>query len=432
MESQIIEIKSGSCADRHIFSVGDRIVSINGHKIVDVLDYKFFSYDAHLRIQVQTPDNKLKLIKLNKDFGEDLGLDFETYLMDKPKACANRCLFCFVDQLPKGMRKTLYFKDDDARLSFLQGNYITLTNLSEREIQRICDLHISPINVSVHAAEPDLRAMLLGNKNGARGMEIMQKLAMAGITMNCQIVCCPGINDAEHLMITMKTLAELYPEVPSVSVVPVGLTCHRENLYKLTPFDEKSASDTIDMVENFAEECLEKYGSRIFFCADELYLKAHRKLPDDDRYEGYPQLENGVGLLTSLSEEFENAYKIIEPESIPFTAITGVSAAPYIEKLFEKAKTLYPHLQGKVIPIVNDFFGHTIDVAGLVTGKDIISQAQGKIFGQRILIPRNMLRHGEGTFLDDITIDDLERTFGVPVRIVEQDGEDLAKAFYGK
>ena len=430
MESTISKIQIGSPAAGRKIYPGDKLVRINGHKIYDVLDYKFHAYDSKLILEIHG-ESDVRFVKIIKNEGEDLGIEFETYLMDTPKACANKCIFCFVDQLPSGMRKTLYFKDDDARLSFLQGNYITLTNLSEREFKRIIDLHISPINVSVHATEPELRKLLLGNKNAGKGMSMMKQLKDAGIIMNCQIVCCPEINDGQHLLKTMEDLEKLYPEVSSVSVVPVGLTKHREGLYPLKPFDKKSAANTIDLVDKFGKKCLKKHGSKIFFCADEFYLKAGKDIPEDDWYEGYPQLENGVGLLRLLITEFMDTYKTIKPEYKSFTAVTGVSAAPFIENLLHTAQKYFPQLIGEIVAIKNDFFGHTIDVAGLITGGDILKQLSGKAVGERLLIPRNMLKHGEGVFLDDVTIEDLENKFGVPVRIVEQDGNDLAKAFLG-
>ena len=313
MESTITKIQKGSPADKRKIFIGDRLVRINGHKIHDVLDYKFYAYDSKLILEL-SGEKGTRFVKIIKDEGEDLGIEFETYLMDKAKSCANKCVFCFVDQLPRGMRKTLYFKDDDARLSFLQGNYITLTNLSEREFQRIMDLHISPINVSVHAADPEMRCLLLGNKNAGKGIEMMRKLKNAGVIMNCQIVCCPGLNDGEQLLNTMTELEKLYPEVNSVSIVPVGLTKHRDNLYPLKPFTKDQAEETIKLVEDFGAKCLNKHGSQIFFCADELYLKAEINLPDDDWYEGYPQLENGVGLLRLLCNKIK--YPRIDPKLV--------------------------------------------------------------------------------------------------------------------
>ena len=324
MNSVISRIVPGSPCDGRKIYPGDRLMRINGHVIHDVLDYKFYSYDSEIILQLESKEGKVRLVRIVKDDGGDLGLEFENYLMDKARGCANRCIFCFVDQLPDGMRETLYFKDDDARLSFLQGNYITLTNLSEREIERIMKLHISPINVSVHATDPDVRKMMLGNKNGGRGYELMKRLSEAGIVMNCQIVCCPGINDGDVLRGTMRDLALLYPQVASVSVVPVGLTCHREKLYPLKPFDRDGARSTVCMVEDFGKECLKKYGSKIFFPSDELYIKAGLPLPEDEWYEGYPQLENGVGMIRLLITEFNEAMsEELSPEHTAFTVVTG-------------------------------------------------------------------------------------------------------------
>ena len=415
-------------------TIGDALLQINGKEIADVLDYKFHSYDKKLSLLLKKADGSEYTVDINKEEGMDLGLDFETYLMDKARSCANRCVFCFVDQLPRGMRRTLYFKDDDARLSFLTGNYITLTNLSEREVQRICDLRISPINVSVHATEPQLRAKLLGNPNGAKGMEIIRKFAQAGITMNCQIVCCPGLNDGEALRRSMEELSELYPEVNSVSIVPVGLTKFRERLFPLSPFDKEGANAAIDLVESCGEKYLEQYGSRIFFCSDEMYLAAERPLPDYDFYEGFPQLENGVGMLRLLECEFLDELDYTEPDEgtgESFTIATGVSAAPFLEKLLLTAAEKCDKIKGTVRHIVNDFFGHTINVAGLITGRDLIAQLQGKDLGSRLLIPQNMLRHGEGVFLDDTTLEDVEKALGVPVIPVMQDGAQLLSKMLG-
>ena len=413
--------------------IGDILVSINGKEITDVLDYKYFSYETHLSVVLESPDGVQRTVKIKKRVGGDLGLEFETYLMDKARACRNRCLFCFVDQLPKGLRKTLYFKDDDARLSFLTGNYITLTNLSEREIQRIIDLRISPINVSVHATEPELRAKLLGNPDAAGGYELLKRLSDGGVTMNCQIVCCPGLNDGEALSRSMDDLAALYPQVYSVSIVPVGLTKHREHLYPLKPFEKDGAIETIDRINAFGELCLKKYGSRIFFPSDELYLKAERPIPEDEYYENYTQLENGVGLLRLLQVEFMSAlkYEEVPCDGISFSIATGVSAAPFLSKLLVTAKEKYDNMNGKVYSIKNDFFGHTIDVAGLIVGRDLINQLRDKELGARLLIPQNMLRDGEGIFLDDTTIEDVERELNVKVVPVEQDGVDLFLAMTG-
>ena len=417
----------------HKAKVGEKLLSINGKEISDVLDYKFFSYDTRLEVVLESEDGQRRTVKVKKSAGGDLGLEFETYLMDRAHACKNRCVFCFVDQLPRGMRKTLYFKDDDARLSFLTGNYITLTNLSEREIQRIIDLRISPINVSVHATEPALRAKLLGNADAANGYELLKKLAAGGITMNCQIVCCPELNDGEALSRSMDDLAALYPKVYSVSIVPVGLTKFRENLFSLRPFNKDEAIETIYRINAFGEKCIEKYDSRIFFPSDELYLKAELPIPDDEYYENYTQLENGVGLLRLLEVEFLSALKNEDAkcDNIPFSIATGVSAAPFLSKLLVTAQEKYAKMNGNVFSIKNDFFGHTIDVAGLVTGGDLIAQLRGKNLGERLLIPQCMLRDGEGVFLDDVTVDEVEIELKIKVIPVGQDGNDLFLAMMG-
>ena len=414
--------------------VGDKLLSINGHEVEDVLDYRYWSYEPQLTLVFRSADGGEYSVKARKGEGEDLGLDFEEYLMDRPWGCSNRCKFCFIDQLPKGLRKTLYFKDDDARLSFLTGSYITLTNLSERELERICALKISPINVSVHATDGALRAELMGNPKAADIMGPLKRLAAAGIVMDCQIVCCPGWNDRGQLSRTMSDLAGLYPGVNSVSIVPVGLTKHREGLAELRPFDRESAAETIDRVEAFAEECLLRLGSRVFWCSDELYLKAGREVPEDEYYEEYSQLENGVGLMRLLETEFMAALRLAEPDEGMggrFTIATGVAAAPLLEKLLQTAHKKCAKIDGRVYAVVNDFFGHTIDVAGLVTGGDLIAQLRGKDLGERLLIPHTMLRHGEGVFLDDVTLEQASEALGVPVTPIGGSGGELLDAMLG-
>ena len=414
--------------------VGDKLLSINGHEVEDVLDYRYWSYEPQLTLLFRSADGGEYSVKARKGEGEDLGLDFEEYLMDRPWGCSNRCKFCFIDQLPKGLRKTLYFKDDDARLSFLTGSYITLTNLSERELERICALKISPINVSVHATDGALRAELMGNPKAADIMGPLKRLADAGIVMDCQIVCCPGWNDRGQLSRTMSDLAGLYPGVNSVSIVPVGLTKHREGLAELRPFDRESAAETIDRVEAYAAECLSKLGSRVFWCSDELYLKAGREVPEDEYYEEYSQLENGVGLMRLLETEFMAALRLAEPDEGMggrFTIATGVAAAPLLEKLLQTAHKKCAKIDGRVYAVVNDFFGHTIDVAGLVTGGDLIAQLRGKDLGERVLIPHTMLRHGEGVFLDDVTLEEASAALGVPVTPTGGSGGELLDAMLG-
>ena len=376
-------------------------------------------------------EGRVQRKKLRKEESEPLGLDFESYLMDKPRSCVNHCLICFIDQLPKGMRETLYFKDDDARLSFLQGNYITLTNLSAREQQRIMDLRISPINVSVQATDPEVRCRLLGNPHAGDCYEIMRRFASRRIHMDCQIVVCPGINDGSVLQKTMEDLAALYPQVSSVSVVPVGLTRHREGLPALTPVDASLAGAIIDRVDAFGEKCLERLGSRVFACGDELYRKAGREVPDWDYYEGFPQFENGVGMLRSLEDEYRDALAE-EPEApalTPFSVATGGAAYPLFQKLLQLLSDSCYSVEGRLYCIRNDFFGESVNVAGLLTGQDLIAQLKGRELGQRLLISVSMLRYGGDVFLDDTPLSAVSEALGVPVIPVPNDGEAVLRAF---
>lgn len=431
MSTKILSIDPHSAAEKAGVQVGEYLTAINGHRVVDVLDYKFHGYDAKLTLTLRREDGGERTVRLQKAEGEDMGLNFETYLMDRARCCANQCVFCFIDQLPKGMRESLYFKDDDARLSFLMGNYITLTNLSDREAQRIVDLHISPINVSVHATDPELRSKLLGFPNGGRGLELMKKFAHGGITMNCQIVCCPGFNDGDALAKSMADLAGMYPAVNSVSIVPVGLTRHREGLYPLEPFTVEGAKAVVEQVEGFAAACKERYGTAIFWCSDEFYLQAGLDIPADEYYEDYTQLENGVGMLRLLRTEFDSAFTLAEEVSPvgPYAIACGVAAGDWMEEIVDKAAEKC-HTRGRVYPIVNDFFGHTVTVSGLVTGQDLIAQLRGKELGERLLLPVNMLRHGEDVFLDDVTLAEVEQALGVKVIPVNQDGFDLCDAIF--
>ena len=431
MAQDIFSVDPGSPAARAGLKPGDRLVSVNGHEIRDVLDYRYYCESPRLVVEFDR-EGKRHVKRIRKEESEPLGLDFETYLMDKPRSCVNHCLFCFIDQLPKGMRDTLYFKDDDARLSFLQGNYITLTNLSPREQQRILDLRISPINVSVQATDPEVRCRLLGNPRAGDCYSIMQRFARGRISMDCQIVVCPGINDGEVLQRTMEDLAALYPQVGSVSVVPVGLTKHRQDLPRLTPVDKAIAGQIIDRVDAFGEACLHKLGSRIFACGDELYRKAGREVPDWDYYEGFPQFENGVGMLRSLEDEFIEALE--EGESVPgpvppFAVATGGAALPLFQKLLQLLSDSCYSVEGRVYGIRNEFFGESVNVAGLLTGRDLISQLRGKELGSRLLISVSMLRYGGDVFLDDVSLSAVSEALGVPVIPVANDGRAVLRAF---
>ena len=431
MSTVIASVDPGSAAERAGIRAGEKLLTINRREIVDVLDYRFFSYDPLLSVELGEPDGTVRKLRVRKDEGEDLGLNFETYLMDEPRPCSNHCVFCFVDQMPPNMRDTLYFKDDDARLSFLMGNYITLTNLTEREAQRIIDLRISPINVSVQATEPQLRRTLLGNKDADRSIEYMRAFGKAGIEMNGQIVVCPGWNDGAHLRRTIEDLMEI--GFASCSVVPVGLTKYRRGLAKVPPVDKAKAAEIIDTVDEYGKLCRERFGTRMFFCADELYLKAERPLPDEEYYEDYQQLENGVGMLRNTMNEFIDGLEDVEDGDVPgFTIATGVAAAPFIERLVDEAKKKFPTLRGEVVAVVNDFFGHSITVSGLVTGQDIVGQLSGRELGERVIIPANMLRHGEGVFLDDVTLEQLSAALRRPVQVSETDGYSLVDSIFSK
>ena len=431
MDNVISKIENGSPL-KHRVHIGDTLLAINGNRVHDVLDYKFFGYDPEVSVTVRTPEGIEHTVHVTKAEGQDLGLEFETYLMDKPRSCANNCVFCFIDQLPKGMRRTMYFKDDDARLSFLLGNYITMTNLSDREIQRICDLHISPINISVHTTNPELRIKMLRNRNAGKCIDIMRRFADGGIRMNCQIVCCPGLNDGDELMRTMRELADMYPAVHSVSIVPVGLTKFREGLFELRPFTPEHSSETIDMVTAFGDECLKKFGTRLFFCSDEMYICANRELPEDEFYEEHTQLENGVGMIRLLETEFKSALSLSEkPDGVPFSIACGTSVAPFFEKLVCTAHEKYDNIDGRVYAIENDFFGHSINVTGLITGGDLINQLKGKDLGERLFISQNMLRREEMDFLDDVLLEEASAALGVPIYPIEQDGFDLWDAISG-
>ena len=434
MSTKIKSLDAGSPAARAGVRPGETLLEISGHRVVDVLDYKFYGYDARLTLTLLGTDGQRRTVKVRKGEGVDLGLNFETYLMDRARSCANQCVFCFVDQMPPGMRKTLYFKDDDARLSFLMGNYITLTNLSSRELQRIIDLRVSPINISVHTTDPELRTQMLKNPRAGECLAVMTRLAQAGIRMNCQVVACPGINDGPALDRTLQELGALYPAVESVAVVPVGVTRFREGLCPIAPYTPDQAAALLDQVEAFAATSLRERGTRLAWCSDEVYLLAGRALPEKGDYEEMPQLENGVGMLRLLTSQAELALKDLEPGAVsaPFAIATGFSAAPFLKEIVDNARKKCTNIEGKVYAIRNCFFGETITVSGLVTGGDLMEQLRGKDLGERLLLPANMLRAGEDVFLDDVTGAQVEEALGVPVVPVEADnGFDLVDAILG-
>ncbi len=427
MSTVIQSVTPGSPAARAGIQPGEILRKLGGHTIRDVMDYKFYGYEERLEVLVEDARGAVRTLHVRKGPGEDLGLTFDTYLMDKPRSCANHCIFCFIDQLPPGLRETLYFKDDDARLSFLLGNYVSLTNLSEADLQRITDMRISPIRISVHATDPELRAKMLGNPRGAKGYEVMERFRDAGIRMQCQIVLCPGYNDGAQLDRTLKDLLALCPQVTSVSVVPVGLTRYREGLAELTPVTKEKAREVITQVEAAARQALERWGSRIFYCGDEFYLRAKLPFHDAEYYEEFEQLENGIGMVPLLRMEFLSALRVAEFPKRPVrcSLATGMAAQGFMEELVQALREAWPGFSGRVYGIRNAFFGESVDVAGLVVGQDIIAQLKGKDLGQALLIPESMLRHGGDLFLDDTTPAQVERELGVPLIPVPNDGGEL-------
>lgn len=425
----ITGVEKASPAAKHGILPGDILISINGHDINDVLDYRFRLTEKKITLLIHRgPD--LKEITIKKDEYSDIGLEFETYLMDKKHSCRNKCVFCFIDQLPKGMRDTLYFKDDDSRLSFLMGNYITLTNLSEEDVDRIIEMKTSPINVSVHTTNPELRVKMMKNKNAGKVLSYLRRFADAGISLNCQIVLCKGINDGKELERSMTDLAALYPSLVGVSIVPAGITNYREGLCHLEPFTAEEAGEVIDTIDKFGEKCLKKFGTRLFFSSDELYIEAGRELPGEDYYEGYPQIENGVGMIRSMDGEFTDEldfldeYDLEKPRKV--SVATGAAAYDFIKSLADRLCEQVPTLECHVYKILNDFFGHNITVAGLLTGKDLANQLKGKDLGDRLLIPRVTLRSEGDVFLDDTTPEWLsEQLGGVEIVPVESTGNDF-------
>ncbi len=423
MSVLVSNVTKKSIADKKGIKPGDVLVSVNAHEINDVLDYRFYIQEEKLTLALVS-NGKAKKVKLRKNEYDDIGLEFETYLMDKQQHCKNKCVFCFIDQLPEGMRETLYFKDDDSRLSFLFGNYVTLTNLTEHDVQRLIDMHISPVNVSVHTMNPVLRVKMMKNPHAGECLSILKRLADADIKLNTQLVLCPGINDGEELQYSLDALEELFPAIQSIAAVPVGLTKFREGLPELKAYTPETAKAVIDIVDSFGERCLNKYGTRIAFCADEFYLKADQPIPPDDYYEDYPQIENGVGLWRNLETEFATALESAVAENREKRRVslaTGVAAYPLIKRLAQLVESQYPFIKVDVFEIKNDFFGHSINVAGLITGRDLIAQLKDKNVGETLIIPSVMLRSEGDMFLDDVTVDDVEDELGVEIRVAKND-----------
>lgn len=425
-DTTIEYIEPGSYADEAGLVPGDKILKINGSDFYDILEYRYLVSEAEVELEVLKKNGKSQVIYIENDY-EDLGIEFHSGLIAEAKACRNKCIFCFIDQLPKGMRETVYFKDDDTRLSFLQGNYVTMTNMTDEEIDRMIKMRISPVNISVHTTNPDLRVKMLSNKNAGKIYEIMKKFADANLFMNCQIVLCPGFNDGDELDRTISDLAALYPHVNSLSVVPVGLTRFREGLCPLTPFDKELAVKCVNQVEKWQEKILNKHGSRMVYIADELYIMAERDIPSADEYEGFPQIENGVGLIASLEEEFESALSLIKKKkrSRSVAMATGELAYPFIKSLAERLAQKCSGVEISVYAVKNNFFGGGVNVAGLVCGGDLIEQLKDKPKADVLVIPSVMLRDGEDIFLDNVTLTEAEEKLGMKILPINNDGYEF-------
>lgn len=423
----ITHVKKGSIAEELGIVPGDELVSINDESIKDIIDYKFLISDEYIEVLIRKQNGEEWLLEIDKGYDEDLGIDFESPTIDRARSCANRCIFCFIDQLPKGMRRTLYFKDDDSRLSFLQGNFITLTNMSEDDLDRIIRYRISPLNISVHTTDPSLRIKMLGNRNAGNIYERLKKLAENGIDMNCQIVLCRGINDGENLEKTLRDLFSLHPEIHNTAVVPVGLSKYREGLYNLLPFDRVSAGETIDLIEKLQEEFKEKSGEIFARAADEFYILAGRKLPEPSFYGEYEQLEDGIGMMTYFLDNIDKALKKLPDIKCEkeVSVLTGVSASKYIEQACRDIEEKIKDLRINVYTVKNNFMGENITVTGLLTGCDIIEQLKEKNLGSTLYIPSNLLRSGEDVLLDDITVNDLKKKLNVKIAVCSFDGKDF-------
>ena len=428
-EHSVIDVIPGSPAWKAGIRKGDRLLRMNGREVIDVLDFRFEEEERTITV-TYVRDNELTDVKIRKGECEELGLVFAESLMDDYRSCRNDCVFCFISQMPPGMRETLYFKDDDTRLSFLQGNYVTLTNVSNEELERICYYKLSPMNISVHTTNPELRCKMLHNRFAGEIINKMRRLKEAGITMNGQIVLVPEYNDGTELERTIHDLTEFLPNLQSLSVVPVGLTKYREHLPKLRTFTKEESREVIGIIAKWQKICLEYFDTRFVFASDEWFLTAGLPLPSEDEYEGYPQIENGVGMVRSLTEEV--AWELEDREGDDrlheATIATGVLIAPTIEKLCGEVCKVYPNLHVTVVPIINHFFGETITVSGLLTGKDIIEQLSGREIRGKLILPENLLRSGEDVLLDDKTVSDIENALQTRVRIVKSEGYDFVES----
>ena len=426
----ILSVDPGSIADQLELAAGDRVMKIDGQELEDIFDYQFYLNSESIVMEVLKANGEEWELEIDHNY-EDLGINFENGLMSEYRSCRNKCIFCFIDQMPPGMRETLYFKDDDSRLSFLQGNYVTLTNMSEKDVDRIIRFHLSPINISVHTTNPELRCKMLHNRFAGESLKILDRLWEAGTPMNGQVVLCKGINDGDELERTIADLSRYVPCMESLSVVPVGLSKYREGLYPLEPFTKEDAEETIDRIERWQKKLYEAHGTHFVHASDEFYILAGRPVPEESRYDGYIQLENGVGMIRLLAEEVADALESREGDEVcdEISLATGVLAYDYMKKHVEAFNARYPNRRVHLYRIENRFFGEMITVAGLITGQDLKEQLAGKNLGRRLLLPEVMFRSGEEVFLDDMTREELQNALQVPVNIVKSSGYDLIEAF---
>ncbi len=432
-EHIVKNVEAGSIAEELGIEPGDRLLAIDGQEIEDIFDYQFYEESEELLLLIEKADGEQWELEIEKDADESLGISFGEGLMDEYRSCRNRCIFCFIDQMPPGMRDTLYFKDDDSRLSFLQGNYITLTNMSDHDVERIVRYRLEPINISFHTTNPELRCRMLHNRFAGDALKKVDILYQGGIEMNGQIVLCRGVNDGEELERTIRDLTKYLPLLKSVSVVPVGLTRFREGLYPLEPFTREEAREVLRVIHRWQKKIYEEYGIHFIHAGDEWYLLAEEEVPEEERYDGYLQLENGVGMLRLLFNEFEEGMERLGDgdRSGEISAATGKLAYPYIRRMADRIQERYPGVKVHVYCIRNDFFGERITVSGLITGQDIIAQLKGKELGSRLLLPCNMFKADEDVFLDDITVKEVSDALQVPVDIVKSSGQDLIDAILG-
>ena len=436
----IARIEPGSIAEEMEIEAGDRLLEINGQAVEDVFDYQYLTQDEYVEVLVAKPSGEEWLLEIDKDYEEDLGIIFENGLMDDYRSCSNKCIFCFIDQMPPGMRPTLYFKDDDSRLSFLQGNYVTLTNMSDVDVERIIKYHMSPINISFQTTNPELRCRMLHNRFAGEALKKVDRFYEAGIEMNGQIVLCKGFNDGEELERSIRDLTCYLPHLKSVSVVPVGLSKYRDGLEPLEPFEREDAKAVIGQIRRWQEKLYPEYGLHFVHASDEWYVLAGEELPPEETYDGYLQLENGVGMLRLMMEEFEDAMeRLSQPGALEgrilsgtYSSVTGQISYPYIRRMADQIMERFPDIRILVYPIRNDFFGERITVTGLLTGQDILRQLRGKELGEILCLPENLLRSGEHVLLDDITVEDIAGTLQVRTDIVKSSGYDFVDAFVRK